>query len=85
MLRVTDRLMENLIKEVIERDNKTDINRKRGEEKEVRLKKLVKAINDIVEHEIFSVPLCCSFVIKKVSVLIMLHSKCTSVICFDSL
>ena len=34
MLRVTDRLTENLKKEVIERGNKTDINKRRGEEKE---------------------------------------------------
>lgn len=33
MLRVTDRLTENLIKEVMERDNKADINKGRGEEK----------------------------------------------------
>ena len=45
MLRITDRLTENLIKEVIERDNKADINKKRGEEKGQYLKKLVKEIN----------------------------------------
>jgi len=45
MLRVTDRLMENLIKEVIERDGEADLNKKRGEEKGLYLKKLVKEIN----------------------------------------
>ena len=45
MLRITDRLTENLIKEVIERDNKADINKKREEEKGQYLKKLVKEIN----------------------------------------
>ena len=44
MLQITDRLMENLVKEVIERDNKTDINKKR-EEKGQYLKKLVQEIN----------------------------------------
>ena len=46
MLRVTDRLMENLIKEVMERDNKADINKGRGEEKGLYLKKFVKEINE---------------------------------------
>jgi len=36
--------MENWIKEVIERDNKTDINNKGREEKRQYLKKLVKEI-----------------------------------------
>ena len=46
MLRVTDRLMENLIKEVMERDNKEDFNKRRGEERGLHLKKFVKEINE---------------------------------------
>ena len=46
MLRVTDRLLENLIKEVIERDGKADMKNKRGEEKGLYLKKLFKEINN---------------------------------------
>lgn len=45
MLRVTDQLMENLITEVMERDSKADFTKRRGEEKGLYLKKLVKDIN----------------------------------------
>ena len=47
MSRVTDRLMENLIKEVVEKDSKEDINKKKGEEKKIYQQKLVKEINDV--------------------------------------
>lgn len=46
MLRATDRLLGNLIKEVMERDGKADINNKKGEEKGLYLKKLFKEINN---------------------------------------
>lgn len=45
MLRVTDQLMENLITEVMERDSKADFTKRRGEEKGLYLKKLIKDIN----------------------------------------
>ena len=44
MLRATDRLMENVTKEVIERDDKADVTSKRGEEKELYPQILVKDI-----------------------------------------
>ena len=47
MLRVTDRLMENLILEIMERDSKEDINKTSREDKNVYLKKFVKAINGL--------------------------------------
>ncbi len=40
-------LMENLIKEVVEKDSKEDINKKKGEEKKIYQQKLVKEINDV--------------------------------------
>jgi len=47
MLRVTDRLLENLIIEVMEKDSKEDFNKKRGEAKGLHLIKLIEAINNI--------------------------------------
>lgn len=47
MLRVTDRLMENLMSEVMERDSKEDINKESGEDKNVYLEKFVRAISEL--------------------------------------
>ncbi|XP_048580720.1 uncharacterized protein LOC125561179 [Nematostella vectensis] len=47
MLRITDRLTENLIIEVMEKDSKEDMHKPRGECKGIGLDKLIKAINDI--------------------------------------
>ena len=47
MLRISDRLTENLIKEVMERDSEADFLKKRGEPKGVYLNKLVTVINSL--------------------------------------
>lgn len=48
MLRVTDRLTENLIQEVMDKDGKENVNNHKGKKHEgVHLKKLIKAINDL--------------------------------------
>ena len=47
MMRVTDRLTENLISEVMERDSDTDISKGRGEKKGVYLDTLVNTIKGI--------------------------------------
>ena len=47
MMRITDRLTENLIREVMERDSKHDQNAVRGQEKGVYLKRLVTSINGL--------------------------------------
>jgi hypothetical protein len=47
MLRVTDRMTDNLIREVMERDMKSDFNKKRGEEKGIYLKRLISKINQL--------------------------------------
>lgn len=47
MMRKTDRLLENLITEVMERNSDADLNKGRGEKKGVYLESLVKAVNDI--------------------------------------
>ena len=45
LLRVTDRLLENVIDEVLERDVKQDFNRRKGQPKGLILANLVKGIN----------------------------------------
>ena len=47
MMRITDRLTENIITEVMERDSKADFLKKRGEEKGVHLKRLISIINNL--------------------------------------
>ena len=47
MMRVTDRLTENVITEVMERDRKTDFLKKKGEEKGIYLKRLIRVINEV--------------------------------------
>lgn len=47
MLRVTDKLTENLITEVMEKDAKQDFNMARGKEKGVNLDILIKTINEL--------------------------------------
>ena len=47
MLRISDRLTENLIKEVVERDSEADFLKKRGKPKGVYLNKLVTVINSL--------------------------------------
>ena len=47
MMRVTDRLTENVITEVMERDSKTDFLKKKGEEKGIYLKRLIRVINEV--------------------------------------
>ena len=46
LLRVTDRLLENIIEEVMEKDSVNDFNKPKGHPKGVGLTNLVKAIND---------------------------------------
>ena len=46
-LRITDKLLQNIIDEVLERDAIEDFNKSRGRPKEVYLAKLVKNINDL--------------------------------------
>lgn len=47
LLRITDKLLQNIIDEVLERDAIEDFNKPRGRPKEVYLTKLVKNINDL--------------------------------------
>lgn len=47
MRRITDRLTENIITEVMERDGKADFLKKRGEDKGIYLKRLISLINDL--------------------------------------
>lgn len=47
MMRISDRLTENIITEVMERDSKSDFLKKRGEEKGVYLKRLIAVINSL--------------------------------------
>lgn len=47
MMRVTDRLTENIITEVMERDGESDLGKKRGEKKGIYLEALVSTINKI--------------------------------------
>ena len=47
MMRITDRLTENLITEVMERDSKADIAKGKGEKKGIYLESLVATINSI--------------------------------------
>lgn len=47
MIRVTDRLTENIITEVMERDGEADMSKKRGEKKGIYLEALVSTINKI--------------------------------------
>lgn len=47
MMRISDRLTENIITEVMERDSKSDFSKKRGEEKGVYLKRLIAVINSL--------------------------------------
>ena len=47
MMRVTDRLMENVIIEVMERDSKADMTKGGGEKKGIYLESLVSSINNI--------------------------------------
>ena len=46
-MRISDRLTENIIIEVMERDRKSDFLKKRGEEKGVYLKRLIAVINSL--------------------------------------
>ncbi|XP_028418693.1 uncharacterized protein LOC114544180 [Dendronephthya gigantea] len=47
LLRITDRLTENIINEVMQRDSKADFTKKSGEEKGIYLKRLVSVINEL--------------------------------------
>ena len=47
MMRITDRLTENIITEVMERDSKADFLKKRGEDKGIYFKRLISVINDL--------------------------------------
>ena len=47
MLRISDRLIENLIMEVMERDEESDFVKKRGEQRGVYLDTLVSVINSL--------------------------------------
>lgn len=47
LLRISDRIMENLILEVMQKDSSIDIGKKSKEEKGIYLKKLIKTINDL--------------------------------------
>lgn len=46
LLRITDRLLENIVEEVMEKDSVNDFNKPKGHPKGVGLTNLVKAIND---------------------------------------
>lgn len=47
MLRITDRMTENLITEVMEKDSKEDFNKGQGEEKGENIRILIKTINEL--------------------------------------
>ena len=47
MMRITDRLTENIITEVMERDSKADFLKKRGKDKGIYFKRLISVINDL--------------------------------------
>lgn len=47
MMRITDRLTENIITEVMERDSKADFLKERGEDKGIYFKRLISVINDL--------------------------------------
>lgn len=47
MMRISDRLTENIIKEVMERDSKNDDSKSRGEQKGIYLKRLISVINNL--------------------------------------
>lgn len=47
MLRITDRLTENLIIEIMEKDGKQDQNQIRNEEKGANLKQFIKTVNEL--------------------------------------
>ena len=47
LLRITDRLLQNLIDEVLERDDTADFTKSKDQEKGVFISKLVKTINDL--------------------------------------
>ena len=47
MLRITDRLTENLIIEVMQKDSKENLDKKHGQKKGIHLEKLIKVINDL--------------------------------------
>ena len=47
LLRITDKLLQNVIDEVLERDAVEDFSKTRGQTKGINLSKLVKAINSL--------------------------------------
>ena len=47
LLRITDKLLQNVVDEILERDALDDFDKARGQPKGIHLAKLVKAINDL--------------------------------------